>query len=155
MAELSGTFTGVVIDGQKLAEVLRGPNGPVMRELIEAAELVKREAQRRVGVYQPPDAYSAANRRRRPGTLRDSIVKRVPQGGPKGVTVQVGSNDPIAYLHHEGTVPHVIQARRRPMLVFYWPKVGRVVAFKSVNHPGTDPNRYLTDALAVVIGSRY
>lgn len=154
MAELAGTFTGVVIDGQKLAEVLRGPNGPVMRELIEAAELVKREAQRRVGVYQPPDAYSAANRRRRPGTLRDSIVKRVTEDSRR-IAVQVGSNDPIAYLHHEGTVAHVIQARRRPMLVFYWPKVGRVVAFKRVNHPGTDPNRFLTDALAVVIGSRY
>lgn len=147
--------TGVVVDGAKLAELLRGPNGPVMRQLIEDAELVKREAQRRVGVYRPPDAYSAANRRRRPGTLRDKIVKRVVAGGPLGTKVQVGADDPIAWLHHEGTEPHVIRARRRPMLVFFWPKVGRVVSFKAVNHPGTEPNRFLSDALAVVIRSRY
>lgn len=154
MAQVSGTFTGTVIDGQKLAEVLRGSNGPVLRELIEAAEAVKREAVRRVGVYQPPDAYSAAHRRRRPGTLRDSIVKRVTHG-PNGVVVQVGSEDSIAYLHHEGTLPHVIRARLRPMLVFYWPKVGRVVAFKQVNHPGTEPNRFLTDAMMAVLPGRY
>lgn len=153
MTELGGTFQGVVIDSTKLAELLRGPNGPVVRELIEAGELVKREAQRRVGVYQPPDAYSAANRRRRPGTLRDSIVKRLVDRGGK-VVLQVGSEDGIALLHHEGTEPHVIAARRRPMLVFYWPKVGRVVAFKRVNHPGTSPNRFLTDALQV-LHSRY
>lgn len=154
MAQLSGSFSGVVIDGQKLAEVLRGPNGPVVRRLIEDAELVKREAVRRVGVYQPPDAYSAANRRRRPGTLRDKIVKRVVQGSA-GVVLQVGAEDEIALLHHEGTVPHIIRARLRPMLVFYWPKVGRVVAFKFVHHPGTEPNRFLTDAMAAVLPGRY
>lgn len=149
---LGPNFTGVVIDSQKLAELIRGPSGPVVRELLEAGEMVKREAQRRVGVYQPPDAYSAAHRRRRPGTLRDKIVKRLVVGGPKGVVVQVGADDPVALIHHEGTHPHVIAARRRPLLVFYWPKVGRVVAMRSVNHPGTSPNRYLTDALVVLQG---
>jgi hypothetical protein len=149
VSQLSGTFVGVVVDPTKLAELMRSPSGPVLRELLEAAELVKREAQRRVGVYRPPDAYSAARRRRRPGTLWDSIVKRVSDTGA-GVAVLVGSEDPIAMLHHEGTEPHVIAARRRPLLVFYWPKVGRVVAFKRVNHPGTDPNRFLTDALQVL-----
>lgn len=172
MAEVHGTFTGVVIDGQKLAEVLRGPNGPVVRELIEAGELVKQEAKRRVGVYRPPDAYAAAQRKRRPGTLRDSIVKRVTSSGGIPV-VQVGSEDHIAMLHHEGTPAHVIAARRRPALVFFWPKVGKVTVVPSpgtgrtyhrgdtfvigkghVNHPGTKPNRFLTDALAV-LNTRY
>jgi hypothetical protein len=135
-------------DPVKLAQFLRGPNGPVLRRMIEDGELVKREAQRLVGVYRPPDAYSAANRRRRPGTLRDSIVKRVHAGAQP--YVEVGSDDPIALIHHEGTVPHVIRARRAPRLVFFWGKVGKVVAFKSVNHPGTKPNRYLTNALAVL-----
>lgn len=150
MPQLGGTFGSyVVIDPVKLAEVLRGPNGPVVRDLIEAGELVKREAQRLVGVYRPPDAYSAAHRKRRPGTLRDSIVKRVVDvdGGPG---VLVGSEDPIALWHHEGTVPHIIRARRAPLLVFFWPRVGRVVAFPRVNHPGTQPNRFLTNALAVL-----
>lgn len=150
MPQLGGTFGSyVVIDPVKLAEVLRGPNGPVVRDLIEAGELVKREAQRLVGVYRPPDAYSAAHRKRRPGTLRDSIVKRVVDvdGNP---AVLVGSEDPIALWHHEGTVPHIIRARRAPLLVFFWPRVGRVVAFPRVNHPGTQPNRFLTNALAVL-----
>ena len=141
----------VVMDPAKLAEVLRSPQGPVMRRMIQDGELVKREAQRLVGVYRPPDAYSAANRRRRPGTLRDSIVKRVVATG-RGSAVEVGSDDPIALLHHEGTVPHVIRARRKPLLVFFWRRVGHVVSFRQVNHPGTQPNRYLTNALRVLRG---
>lgn len=142
----------IAIDPQKLAEILRSPNGPVMRRMIEDGELVKREARRLVGVYQPPDAYSAANRRRRPGTLRDSIVKRVVAGPGGQPVVEVGSDDKIALLHHEGTVPHTIRPRNKPLLVFYWRRVGAVVAFKSVNHPGTQPNRFLTKALAVLRG---
>lgn len=139
----------LIFDPAKLAEVLRGPNGPVARRLIEDGEKVKIEAKRLVGVYQPPDAYSAAHRRRRPGTLRDSIVKRFAEQGGEFECL-IGSNDPIALMHHEGTVPHVIRAQNRPMLVFYWPKAGGVVSFKQVNHPGTQPNRYLTNALNVL-----
>jgi hypothetical protein len=150
VAELSGTFGGrVIIDPAKLAEFLRSPNGPAVRVLMEAGQRVKADAQRRVGVYRPPDAYSASHRQRRPGTLRDSIVTRlVADPGPVGVAVLVGSEDPIALWHHEGTQPHLIRARNKPRLVFFWPQVGHVVAFKQVNHPGTKPNRYLTDALA-------
>lgn len=169
---MPGTFGSyVVIDPTKLAEVLRSPQGPVARMLIEDGELVKREAQRLAGVYKPPDAYSASHRKRRPGTLRDSIVKRLADENGE-LACLVGSNDPIALWHHEGTVPHVITpkavaidagGRRRaggrfvkashvPMLVFFWPKVGHVVRFKRVNHPGTRPNRFLTNALAVLKG---
>lgn len=148
----SGEGYRITVDPQKLAEVLRSPNGPVMRRLIEDGELVKREAQRLVGVYRPPDAYSAATRRRRPGTLRDSITKRVVAGPGGQPEVQVGSDDKIALWHHEGTIPHTIRPRTKPLLVFFWPKVGRVVAFRSVNHPGTQPNRFLTKALAVLRG---
>lgn len=149
---LRGTFGNrVTIEPVKLAEFLRSPNGPVVRRLIEDGEAVKREAQRLVGVYEPPDAYSAAHRKRRPGTLRDSIVKRVvTEGGQPAVLV--GSEDPIALIHHEGTVAHTITASRAPMLVFYWRKVGHVVSFHSVNHPGTKPNRFLVNALGVLRG---
>lgn len=158
-ATLNGTFgASVTIDPVKLAEWTRGPNGPTIRDLIERGERVKKEAQRLVGVYKPPDEYSRTHRNRKPGTLRDSIVKRIVDIG--GIpAVIVGSEDPIALLHHEGTQAHVIRPRsvptsgkgsRRkaaPLLVFYWPKVGQVVGFPSVNHPGTRPNRYLTGAL--------
>jgi hypothetical protein len=54
----------------------------------------------------------------------------------------------------KGTEPHVIRAKRAPRLVFFWRKVGRVVAFKSVNHPGTSANNYLLAALKRVVGRR-
>lgn len=130
----------------QISALLNGPQGPVYRRLIEDAERVKVEAQRLVGVHQP---VPGERRSRRPGTLRDSIVKRPAMEGDT-ITFVVGSDDPIALLHHEGTQPHVIAARRKPRLVFFWPKVGRVVSFKRVNHPGTKPNRYLTDALRVL-----
>lgn len=141
----------VVIDPRKLAEFLRSPQGPLYRRLIEDGDVVKEEARRIVGVYQPPDAYSATHRQRRPGTLRDSIVKRVVE--ERGLpAVLVGSEDPIALIHHEGTQPHTIQPRTAPALVFYWPRVGHVVRLREVHHPGTQPNRYLVRALAALRG---
>lgn len=143
------TFAGqVVLDPVALAALLRGPNGPVQRRMIEDAELVRQEARRLVGVSRP-DPVPRRGPQRRPGTLRDKIVKRaVSRGGE--VVWQVGAEDPIALFHHEGTEPHVIRARRAPRLVFFWPRVGRVVYFRQVNHPGTRPNRFLTNALAVL-----
>lgn len=143
------TFVQVDVDPVKLAELMRSPDGPVMRMLIEDGEAVKQEAQRLVGVYDPPP--EGPPRSRRPGTLRDSIVKRI--GTDNGLpVVQVGSDDPIALWHHEGTEPHTITPSSAPRLVFYWKKVGRVVSALRVNHPGTKPNRFLTDALAVLRG---
>jgi len=136
----------VIMDPAALAKLLRSPQGPVMRSAIRAGEEVKREAKKLVGVYRPPDAYSASHRARKPGQLRDSIVKRVVQTS-KGPAVQVVAEDEIALWHHEGTRPHVIRPRRKPLLVFFWPKAGRVVSFKHVNHPGTKPNRFLTKPL--------
>lgn len=138
----------LVLDPVRVADLLRGRSGAVLRRLLVDGALVKARAREQVGVHQP---LPGERRKRRPGTLRDSIVVRIVEGG-KYATVAVGSEDPIAFLHHEGTPPHVIRARIKPMLVFYWPKVGQVVAFKQVNHPGTKPNRYLTDSLKVLNG---
>lgn len=152
---LSSGHPVVVIDPRKLAEFMRSPQGPVYRDMARRAARVKEEARRLVGVYVPPDAYSAANRKRRPGTLRDSIVTRVTEQGGLPVWT-VGSQDPIALIHHEGTIPHPIRARLKPLLVFFWPNGydgARVYAFKSVNHPGTKPNRFLTNAMRVFGGS--
>jgi hypothetical protein len=140
----------VIMDPAALAKLLRSPQGPVMRSAIRAGEEVKREAKKQVGVYRPPDAYSAANRARRPGQLRDSIVKRVVSTS-KGPAMQVVAEDEIALWHHEGTRPHTIRARRKPFLVFFWPKAGKVVSFKQVSHPGTKPNRFLTEPLRRVL----
>lgn len=138
----------VTIDPTKLAEFMRSEEGPVFRMLIEDGEVVKQEAKRLVGVHEP---VPGERRSRRPGTLRDSIVKRI--GTENGLpAVQVGSDDPIALIHHEGTEPHTIEPRTAPRLVFYWKKIGAVVSALRVDHPGTKPNRFLTNALAVLQG---
>lgn len=148
MADLQAWSTRVQIDPVKLAAFLRSDDSGILRDLMQRGQIVKRGAQRRVGVWKPePGDPFAARRyaRRRPGTLRDSIVTRVADRGTSLPAVLVGSDDPIAFLHHEGTPPHTIRARRRPFLVFY--SGGRVRRVRSVRHPGTDPNPFLTDAL--------
>jgi len=46
---------------------------------------------------------------------------------------------PVKYASYvdAGTRPHVIEARRKPNLVFDWPKIGGLFVGKRVNHPGT------------------
>lgn len=145
------TFGGrVVLDPNQLNALLRGPDGPVARRMLEDGELVKREARRLVGVSKP-DPVPRRGRQRRPGTLRDSIIKRLVTTN-RGVAVQVGSDDPIALLHHEGTQPHVIEANKAPRLVFWSARAAKVVYAKRVRHPGTKPNRYLVNALRVLKG---
>ncbi len=151
MAKGTGTFGSyVVINPAALQALLQGTNGPVVRDLMRRANRVKAEAQKLVGVYEMPPG--GPGRSRRPGTLRDSIVTRLARGGPNGVAAIVGSNDPIALWHHEGTVAHVIVPRRRKWLWFYWRRIGAEVFAKRVNHPGTQPNRYLTNALPAARG---
>lgn len=142
----------IIVDPAQVNQIMRSPQGPVVRRLIEDGELVKREAKRLVGVYVPPPA--GPRRARRPGTLRDSIVKRLVRKANGDVAVQVGSDDPIALWHHEGTRPHTIVPKKAPFLVFYSRRAGGVVYAKRVNHPGTQPNRYLVNALRV-LRSRY
>jgi hypothetical protein len=60
--------------------------------------------------------------------------------------LNVFTPQPLGKWITEGTRPHVIRAKRARFLRFYWPKVGRVVYFKSVNHPGTKANPFMSRA---------
>jgi len=82
------------------------------------------------------------------GALRNSINYRVVNSGG-GLVAFVGSDNRVAFMHHEGTRPHIIAARRAQTLRFY--SRGRIVYAKVVRHPGTRPNKYLTDNLRKVI----
>jgi len=64
----------------------------------------------------------------------------------RGIQFEVGSDVPYALYVNEGTKPHEIKAKNAPFLVFFWPKVGRVVHFKRVWHPGTRPYKFLNRA---------
>lgn len=66
-----------------------------------------------------------------------------------GQYLRVGSMLPYARLHHEGTKPRIIVPQKRRVLRFF---VKGVVVFTNiVQYPGTRPNRYLTDAMRIVI----
>lgn len=121
----------VRIDPAKLALVLRGRDGPAARNVIERAERVKTRAKELVG----KDTHK----------LEQSIVTRFVDE-PAGPAMLVGSEEPHALLHHEGTQPHEIVPRIARVLRFPARGGGFVFAMR-VRHPGTQPNRYLVDAL--------
>lgn len=81
--------------------------------------------------------------------LYRSISYRVNVGSRGGVTGTVVADNKIALLHHEGSVPHIIAARKAKSLRFK--SRGKIVYAKVVRHPGTRPNRYLTDSLRKVV----
>lgn len=132
----STTITGevrVILNPARVNELLMGASGPVVRDLFVRGERVKLRA-----IQLAP---------KRTGNLSHHIVKRLVRG-PSGPEMQVGvEHVPYALYVHEGSRPHTITARNAPLLVFYWPKVARVVYTKSVHHPGNRPHRFLTQAL--------
>jgi phage gpG-like protein len=88
----------------------------------------------------------------RSGRLRASIYNRLVDDGTR-IMAHIGSAGvPYARIHEYGgvTSPHVIVPRLASVLAFYWNRVGRMVFFRSVNHPGSHmPERsYLRSTLA-------
>ena len=83
---------------------------------------------------------------RKTGRLqRDIRIKRTINA--KWVRARVGSGLSYAAAQHDGAVEHPIVPVRRRLLKFYWEKVGRVVYFRRVQHPGNKGNEYLTRPL--------
>lgn len=81
----------------------------------------------------------------RTGRLRRSIEMGALGRNTVGITTEVGANPGqkaivgYGYFQEVGTRPHVIRARPdNPTghMIFFWVKVGRVVRFRKVNHPG-------------------
>jgi hypothetical protein len=137
----------LVVDGARMAALLRGPTGPVTRHLIERATVVQMAAK--------------AQAPRRTGCLQDSIVKRVEET-PLGTIVRIVADTTpcsperisYAYYVHEGTPPHTIQAKNAGVLAFFWengPDGPGTYFFREVHHPGTAPNRFLTDNLPLAV----
>lgn len=152
--QLATSNVRIIIDPLKMAELLRGEQGPVFRHMVRVGDKVVTEAKRRVGVSKAPPTQF---RKRGSGGrftgrttphMRDTIVKRVGTIG-NVVVVTVGTDAKYALYHHEGTPAHDIVGN--PLLVFYWERVGAVVAFRKVHHPGTQPNRFLTEAAEAVV----
>lgn len=132
--------TRVVIDARALDRLLTSPDGPVVRRTMVVGDMVKDRARAKAGVSNPAQRVTRGGGGQH---LRDAIVKRLHPTG-QGVEVQVAAEVPHARYHHDGTPPHVIEPRRAKALRF---TVGGAVVFAvKVNHPGTRPNPFLTDA---------
>lgn len=129
-----GPNSELVLYDAALDTMLNNPRGDVGKYLARRGRLTTALAKRQVGV--------------RTGHLRASITMR--QGrDARGQYVKIGSNVRHALLHHEGTRPHVIVAQRAHVLVFM--KRGKVIHTPIVFHPGTKPNRYLSDNLPTML----
>jgi hypothetical protein len=124
----------VVFNKPAMEEMLKSPNGMVGRYIAERARRIVVAARMQAGM--------------KTGRLKASIHMRHMRGGPAGQYVMVGSNLHYALLHHEGTKPHLIVPNRSSVLRFS--SGGRVIYTHAVRHPGTRPNRYLTDNLYLI-----
>lgn len=118
-------FYEPVFDGFKNAPI--GDIGMALEKYIGRPILLA--AKRQVGVDSGKLMNSITLIHRRTGIYQDMII---------------GSDNKIALIHHEGTRPHSID--RYPKMLRFSSK-GRMVYTHHVNHPGTRPNRYLSDNL--------
>jgi hypothetical protein len=119
---------------KRLDFYLNNPNGEVGRYLSKKGSLIKAAAKRQVGVQT--------------GALRSSIHMRHFRD-PRGQYIKVGSPLPYARAHHEGTRPHLIRPNRVGGVLRFETR-GQIVFAHLVRHPGTRPNRYLTDNLRLI-----
>lgn len=112
---------------------LKQPQGAVGRYLKGRAAVFTNAARAQAGVQT--------------GMLKASIRTMEHSRAPYGQMMKIGADVRHALWHHEGTRPHVIVPQRARILRFA--KNGRVVFAHKVMHPGTRPNRYLSDNLKV------
>ena len=123
-----------VLDQQGFDDITKSPTGMTGRFLRKRVTILQALARKQVGVDT--------------GALRRSIRYQVVRDS-RGLIATVGSDNRIALMHHNGTKPHIIMPRRAQTLRFY--SRGRIVYSKLVHHPGTKPNKYLTDNLSRVV----
>jgi hypothetical protein len=131
---ISITFKKLTIYKPILRFEMNHRMGMVGEYLHSKARKIELGAKRQVGV--------------KTGALRASIhIEHITS--PRGQAVKIGSKLHYAYLHHEGSKPHIIVPTTPRALRFF--SKGVLVHTMLVRHPGTKPNRYLSDQLALHI----
>jgi len=121
-------------DRSAMRQMLRGSGGLVYNEIEKRTRRANTFAKAQVG-KDTRELYRSINYRITAGS-----------GNVLGV---VSANNKIALMHHNGTRPHIIAARRAQTLRFK--SRGKIVYAKVVRHPGTRPNKFLTDSLRKVV----
>lgn len=115
--------------------LLKQPAGTLGRYLARKGRRIVVAAKAQVGV--------------RTGLLRTSIRILMHDRTAYGQRMKIGSHVRHAYIHHQGTRPHVIMASPGRHLRFT--SRGRVVYARAVRHPGTRPNKYLADNIYLIL----
>jgi hypothetical protein len=135
-----GAFTfqvsKVIIYKPQLLKELNTPSGGLWKALEKRGDYAVKAAQREVGV--------------KTGKLRASIHKRH-TGNFTGQYLWIGSTVNYAYMHHEGTRPHVIMPKTPPKMLRFSSKGRMVITPGPVLHPGTKPNPYLSNQLRLFV----
>jgi hypothetical protein len=132
MTNVTFTYQKLILYRPVLDHVLNDPEGDVGSYMKRRGRFIVLAAKKQVGVDT--------------GLLRASI-KMLHYRGISGQYLWIGSNDSIALLHHNGSRPHTIVPRTASHLRFS--SGGRIIYTKLVHHPGTRPNRYLSDNLVL------
>lgn len=105
-----------------------------------AGEDAKKRAQKVYGVAYAEAPDKTGNLKSQLRVARSRDVQ-----GRYAVGWEVQSNAPYSLYVIKGTRPHPIVGK--PLLAFFWPKVGANVVFRRVNHPGTKADNFLSRAL--------
>ncbi len=128
----------------------RRPSGAVGRDLARRAALVEAAAKQQVPIGRVrggPGTKRTAGR-----NLRDTIRTRIAYTAWQPPVAYVGSDHPIALIHHEGSRPHLILPRKPGGVLVFYPRGQSTPVFaRRVNHPGTKPNHYLTGNLHLAV----
>lgn len=126
-------FKGLTFRRAELDMYLNNPRGTLGRYMRKRATWMTTAAKGQAG--------------KKTGALIRSI-KIMHSRGSLGQFFTIGSNLSYALVHHQGSRPHIITPNDANILRFT--AGGRVVYTHKVNHPGTRPNRYLSDQLWMV-----
>ena len=118
----------------RLNNYVQSPRSDVGKFLIKRGREIQAKAKLQVG--------------KDTGALSRSIYVKHYRGAVNPY-VMVGSKLRHAYMHHEGTSPHLIRPKNARALRFMYN--GTVIYVSKVNHPGTKANRYLSDHLRFAV----
>jgi hypothetical protein len=124
------------INTRVLDRVLNNPKGELGVELYKRAKRMARHAKNQAPIGSGPTA----------GRLKRSIKVYRHERYTKGQTIRIGTSVSYAPYVHEGTRPHLILPKNPAGALKFVPKGGTmVIVTKRVKHPGSRPNRFLTD----------
>jgi hypothetical protein len=104
-----------------------------------------RDELRYTGEFALQHVQSTPHFKPRTGALQKATKFSVAMGGGGG-RLKLYNNKPYAAAIDKGARPHPITGK--PLLVFYWAKIGAWVSLHKVNHPGNKPYSFLHDAWA-------